>query len=254
MMHNLIISIVTPSYNQGKFLEQTICSVIKQPYPNIEHIIMDGGSKDNTVEIIKKYEKYINYWESKPDKGQANAINKGFKMATGKYIGWLNSDDYLEPNILKDVVRVFEEDYNIGTVFGKIHIVNEKGEKIGERFNRKKITVNRLLNGGVQINQPGSFHRKSLLDKYGFLDESLNYAMDYELWIRLGQYSKFKQIDKFVANHRFHQASKTQSEFIKFIPEIKRIRKKYEGKFFCKKMVDIFKIELGYLRREIVGF
>jgi glycosyltransferase involved in cell wall biosynthesis len=247
------ITIITPSYNQGQFIEETILSVLNQNYPNIEYILMDGGSIDETVGIIKKYAQKITYWESKNDKGQTYAINKGFKIATGEYIGWLNSDDYLEPNVLENIVKAFEEEDNIGTVLGKIYIINEKGKKIGERFNGEEITAERLLNGGVQVIQPGTFHRKILLEKYGYLDESLNYVMDYELWIRLARYSKFKQINRYVANHRFHKVSKTQAEFIKFIPEIKRVRKKYGGKFFCKKTYNIARVELGYLRRKLLG-
>ncbi len=248
------ISIVTPSYNQAQFLERTILSVLNQSYSNIEFIIMDGGSADKTVDILKKYNQKITHWESKRDKGQTYAINKGFRMATGEYIGWLNSDDYLEPNVLENIAKGFKTDVNIGTVLGKIFLVNGNGKKIGERFNKEEITVDSLLNGKVQVNQPGTFHRKIFLEKYGYLDESLNFAMDYELWIRLAQYSKFKQLDIFVANHRFHKLSKTQSEFIKFIPEIERIRKKYGGKFFCKKTYNIIRIKLGYLRRRLIGF
>jgi len=180
-----LVSIITPSYNQGEFVEKTILSVLKQDYPNIELIIMDGGSTDKTVDILKKYTQKITYWESKNDKGQTYAINKGFRIATGEYIGWLNSDDYLEANILGSIVKVFKEENNVGTVCGKIYIVNEEGKKIGERYNNREITTERLLNGGVQVNQPGTFHKKILLEKYGYLDESLNFAMDYELWIRL---------------------------------------------------------------------
>jgi len=248
------VSIITPSFNQGRFLEQTIKSVICQNYADLEYIVIDGGSTDNSVDIIKKYQDKIDYWVSEEDTGQTNAINKGFQKATGDIIGWLNSDDYFEPNVLKDIVRIFEKDGNIGTVFGKIYIVNERSKKFGERFNRKEITVKRLLNGGVQINQPGAFHRKSLLESYGFLDESLNYVMDYELWIRLGQYSKFHQIDRFVANHRLHASCKTRSEFINFIPEIKKVRKKYGGMILCRKTLDMLRIEIGYWRRRLIGF
>ncbi|MBU3956522.1 glycosyltransferase [bacterium] len=248
------VSIITPSYNQGQFLEETLLSVIGQDYKDVEYIVIDGGSTDDSVDIIKKYQNKIDYWVSEKDAGQADAINKGLKIATGEIVGWLNSDDYLEPNVLKDIVRVFEKDGNIGTVFGKIYIVNAKSQKIGERFNKKEITVKRLLNGGVQINQPGAFHRKSLLERYGFLDELLNYVMDYELWIRLGQYSKFYQIDRFAANHRLHAACKSEAEFIKFIPEIKKVRKKYGGRVLCRKTLDIFRIELGYWRRQLIGF
>lgn len=249
-----LVSIITPSYDQGEFIEKTILSVLNQGYPNIEFIIMDGGSTDKTVDILKKYTQKITYWESKSDEGQTYAINKGFRIATGEYIGWLNSDDYLEPNVLGSIVKAFKTENDIGTVSGKIYLVNGNGKKTGERFNKEEITVDSLLNGKVQVNQPGTFHRKMLLEKYGYLDESLNFAMDYELWIRLAQYSKFKQLDIFVANHRFHKLSKTQSEFIKFIPEIKRIRKKYGGKFFCKKTYNIIRIKLGYLRRRLIGF
>ncbi len=246
------ISIITPSYNQGQFIEETILSVIDQDYPNVEYIIMDGGSTDDTLSVIEKYTDKIAYWESKQDKGQSHAINKGFKMASGKYVGWLNSDDYLEPGVLKHIIAGFRDE-NIGTVCGRMKIVDETGKKLSERFNEDEITSERLLSGGVQVNQPGTFHRKNLLEKYGYLDEDLNYVMDYELWIRLGKHSKFKQTDEVIANHRFHETSKTVAEFINFIPEIKKVRKKYGGKFFCKRTLSIARVELWHWGRKLFG-
>jgi len=254
-MSNLpLVSIITPSYNQAQFLEETILSVLNQDYPNIEYLIYDGGSTDGAVDIIRKHTRDISFWESKPDEGQTHAINKGFRRAKGKYVGWLNSDDFLEPNILGYIVDAFENDPAIGTVCGKIYLVNAESKKIGKRFNYGEITAERLLNGGSQINQPGSFHRRELLEEYGNLDMSLNYVMDYELWIKLAKHSTVKQIDKFVANHRLHASSKTQSEFMNFIPEIKKVRKKYGGKRICGKAFHILRVELGYSRRKLIGF
>jgi glycosyltransferase involved in cell wall biosynthesis len=244
------ISIVTPSYNQGRFLERTILSVLNQNYTNLEYIIIDGNSTDGSVGIIKKYEKYITYWVSEKDKGQSHAINKGLNVATGKYFGWLNSDDYLEPGVLAHIAMGFEDE-GVGTVCGKIKIIVENGDCIGIRFN-KKISFDELLNGTAQINQPGSFHRKALLNQYGYLDENLNYVMDYELWLRLGRYCGFRQLDVVVANHTFHSASKTQSEFTKFLPEIKKVRKKYGGKVFCKRSASILRCKVGFLKKNFL--
>jgi glycosyltransferase involved in cell wall biosynthesis len=241
------ISIVTPSYNQAAFLEETILSVLNQNYPNLEYIIIDGGSTDRSVEIIKKYEKYFAFWVSEPDNGQSHAINKGLKIATGKYFGWLNSDDYLETGALLHIVKGFEDE-GVGTICGKIRLVDKNGRCIGIRFN-KKISYNEILNGTAQINQPGSFHRKALIDQYGNLDENLNYVMDFELWLRLGRYSDFRQLDIIVANHRLHSVSKTQSEFTKFFPEIRKVRKKYRGKVICKKSIGILRCKAGFLKK-----
>ena len=125
----LKISIITPSYNQGQYLEETIRSVRDQPYPNLEYIIMDGGSTDNSVEIIKKYESRLAHWESRPDDGQADAINKGFNMATGDILGWLNSDDYYKPGALTEVAEYFDAD-DLKIVFGECALYHEKSGKV----------------------------------------------------------------------------------------------------------------------------
>jgi glycosyltransferase involved in cell wall biosynthesis len=244
-------TIVTPSFNQGKFIEETIKSVINQDYPNIEYIVLDAGSSDDTCLILEKYTDRINHWVSKPDNGQTDAINTGFHMATGEFVGWLNSDDYLEPQVLWDIYEAFK-DNQVGTVCGSLNIIEEDGELIQIRKS-DFLTFDNLLNGTAQVLQPGSFHRKSLIDQYGYLDASLNYVMDFDFWLKLGQHSNYIQLNKIVANHRMHKSSKTQAEYAKFIPEIKRVRSKFKGKSFCKKSLGILRCELGLHRRKLIG-
>ena len=126
------ISVVTPSYNQGQFIEQTIRSVLLQGYPNLEFIIIDGGSDDNTLEIIRKYENWLTYWVSEPDRGQSHAINKGIRRATGEILLWLNSDDLVLPDAFNTVVSKFVENPEVRLIIGQAHIVNSCGEIIGE--------------------------------------------------------------------------------------------------------------------------
>jgi len=121
------ISIVTPSFNQGTYLEKTIRSVLLQGYPNLEYIIIDGGSTDQSVEIIKKYESWVDFWVSEEDRGQSHAINKGLEKATGELLGWLNSDDYFLPDALFKLARSYLEDSSVGAIYGQGHMVDEKG-------------------------------------------------------------------------------------------------------------------------------
>jgi glycosyltransferase involved in cell wall biosynthesis len=176
------ITIITPSYNQGQFLEETIRSVLLQNYPNLEYIVIDGGSTDNSVEIIKKYEKWIDYWVSEPDRGQAHAINKGLEIATGEVFNWLNSDDWYVEGALKKVGEAFDNAKTSAVAFREYAIQDEKIVSI-----HKGSSVFKTLEETVahfHIDQPCTFFRLDKLKQIGTLNEDLHYLFDAEMWIR----------------------------------------------------------------------
>jgi glycosyltransferase involved in cell wall biosynthesis len=204
------ISIITPSYNQGQYLEQTIDGVLSQQYPDLEYIIIDGGSTDNSVEIIKKYEKHLKYWVSEKDKGQSDAINKGMKMASGEIVNWLNSDDWYNPGTLQKIADYFEDE--------KILVVSGRGDvwKDGELVSRNPgvdlYPFFEKTAGWARIDQPETFFRRSAIQKIGYLNTDLHYVMDREWWIRFlfhfGESNILKVEDTFV-NFRLHEGSKS---------------------------------------------
>ena len=207
------ISIVTPSLNQGKYLESTICSILDQGYPDLEYIIIDGGSCDNSLEIIKKYEGHLSYWISENDRGQSDAINKGLIRVTGEYVSWINSDDMLHPNILFKIPSYFDQD-NIGLIFGRSISF---GENIIEKISDSNIIeVGAKTLGSMAFPQPASFFRKGILDKLGFLDESLHYGMDYDLIVRIGINYEIKPINEIISLNRYHSESKSISKAFNF--------------------------------------
>jgi glycosyltransferase involved in cell wall biosynthesis len=222
-------TIVTPSYNQGHFLENTIDSVLSQSYNKYEYIVIDGGSSDNSIEIIKKYQKYLKYWVSEKDKGQTDAINKGLRMATGNLVSWINSDDYYDRDALKIVASV-DEHQSKDVYYGDYTLVNSLGKPF---MIKKEIPFNReiLLYGVNFIGQPASFFKRSLLSKYGFLNEQLNYMMDYEFWLRASFFkASFYHIPKNLAFYRYHSASKTVMYEKQFRSEMCSIATKYIDK------------------------
>lgn len=216
------ISIVTPSFNQGQFIEQTIDSVLSQKYPNLEYIIIDGGSTDNTVEIIKKYSKHLTHWVSESDRGQSHAINKGLKLSTGDVFNWLNSDDYYEPHTLDFVGKQFlQKDCLV--LCGKSRIFNESGTQ--HFSNGTDIYKDNLAKtiGWARIDQPETFISKNLLDQIGLVNEQLNYVMDKELWMRILFQIDIKNIytsDTILANFRLHASSKTVATAARFEQEM----------------------------------
>lgn len=207
------ISVITPSYNQAKFIEQTINSVLNQNYPYLEYTVMDGGSTDGTVKVLKKYGKKI-IWFSEKDKGQSHAINKGLKKSKGEIIGFLNSDDYLEPGSLFKVGEFFSENKKTYWLTGKCKIVDEKSREV-----RKFATIyknlflkylrNETTNKIVQfISQPATFWRREVMETIGYFDESLHYDMDYDYWLRMWRRYKLYFLDEYLALYRVHSASK----------------------------------------------
>lgn len=176
------VSIITPSYNQGKFIEETILSVLNQDYANIGYIIIDGGSTDNTIDIIKKYQHRLAYWISEPDNGQSNVINKGFQRANGQIFNWLNSDDILVPLSVKIAVDYLVKNADVGMIYGDRIIIDHKGNFLSHirfsSFRKFEMIYNQ------QIPEETAFFRRYVWSKVGGLDETLHYCMDYDLWCK----------------------------------------------------------------------
>lgn len=221
-MNKPLVTIVTPSYNQAEFLEKTILSVLAQDYPNIEYIVIDGGSTDKSLEIINKYSSDIQYWVSEKDQGQTSAINKGFEKANGKYIAWLNSDDTYEPNAVTFAVDYLENNADVGLFYGDADFIDVNDNFIG-KFPAAQTNYKKLRQGYVHVAQQSAFWKKSLWDQVGPLDESFYFAMDYDLWTRLAKVSKVKYIAKTLANFRLHGDSKTISEDDRCWPEMLKV-------------------------------
>jgi glycosyltransferase involved in cell wall biosynthesis len=206
--NSLKISVVTPSFNQGLYLEETIRSILLQGYSNIEYLIIDGGSKDETLEIIKKYQPFISYWVSEPDSGQGQAINKGFAKSSGDIFYWLNSDDVLAPNTFTKIINKFHESPNIDVVYGDFYYIDENSELMS-KFPTLDFSVNLLLERNI-IGQPTAFFRKKSWTKFGHVNESWKFILDYELWVRWAlQGAQFNYQPKTFAYYRIHETSKT---------------------------------------------
>jgi glycosyltransferase involved in cell wall biosynthesis/ADP-heptose:LPS heptosyltransferase/ubiquinone/menaquinone biosynthesis C-methylase UbiE len=222
------ISVITPSFNQGKFIEQTIQSVLNQNYPNFEHIIIDGGSSDGTIEILKKYPHLK--WVSEKDNGQSDALNKGFGLAAGDIIAWINSDDWYEPNTFITVAKFFKENQYKNIVMGDCNLVDENGKIFNHIINAER-GFEELNNYKVARSiptQPAVFFRKKLLEESGLLDINLKYVMDYDLWMRFAKKNRFFHINQTFANYRFHKEAKIgDSNWEKIYPECEEVQRRY---------------------------
>ncbi len=206
------ISIVTPSYNQGNFLEKTVRSVLLQNYPNLEYIIIDGGSTDNSVEIIKKYEPWLTYWVSEKDRGQSHAINKGFERATGELYGWVNSDDFLAEGTLFKIVEQYSTDETIGAIYGQGHIVDERMSFLRDTSLVVPTEHNLFYwfeENGSEFMQPSCFFTRIAWEKCGPLCENLHFAMDLDLWLKISKKFKFIKVEDLLSYSIRHSGAKT---------------------------------------------
>lgn len=215
MIATPLISIVIPSFNEGKHIEQTIVSIIEQTYKNVEIIIIDAASTDETVAIIKQYEQHIVYWVSEADRGQAHAINKGLEKCTGEIFNWINSDDFLEPDALQTIVNCFESNKKTEVVCGFTRCFFDQGNTTSHEYRMGvKPTVAETI-AAVEMNQPGSFYRTSIIKEIGGVNESLRYVFDDELWFRyLCKYGTQNVVisDRKFAQFRLHDSSKSVGE------------------------------------------
>jgi glycosyltransferase involved in cell wall biosynthesis len=202
-----LVSIITPSYQQGKYIKDTIQSVLTQDYPNIEYIVIDGGSSDQTIDILKQFESRLT-WISERDEGQSDAINKGFRMARGEIIAWLNSDDIYLPGCVSSAVKTFQEHPEAAMVYGKAYNIDEKGERRSD-CGVGDWDLFRLIHMRNIICQPSVFMRKTALEGAGYLKESFHYAMDWDLWIRIGIEFPVIHVNEFWACNRDYESSKT---------------------------------------------
>jgi glycosyltransferase involved in cell wall biosynthesis len=226
-----LVTIVTPSYNQAEFLEETIRSVLEQDYPRIEYIVMDGGSTDGSLEILRRYEDRLSYWTSAPDLGQTDAINKGFALAKGEILAWLNSDDTYRPGAVSEAVDFLRSHPEVGMVYGVAYYVDAGGKILG-RFPMGQISYRSLRRGANTIAQQAAFFRASVWRLVGPLDPSFYYAMDWDLWVRIAAVTPIVFHPRPWANFRLHGGSKSLTAASRCWPEMIRVHFRRGGSVF----------------------
>ncbi len=241
------VSIVTPSYNQGQFIQETIESVLNQTYPNIEYIVVDGGSSDDTLQILEKYKSSIDKIIIERDNGQSDAINKGFRIATGELVGWLNSDDILLPNAIDLVVTCYKKYPDAVLFYGDVIVFNNEGEIIRTLKPSQRLTCRQLVNGSGMIVQPGSFYSKKIINKTGMINTKFYLMMDREFWLRILRYGDGIHIGKPVAKFRVHVSSKSSEPPFLYLKEFLKLEKEYPSTFFSRRKLQLLQVLLRCL-------
>lgn len=212
------ITVITPSYNQAKFLDRTIRSVLDQDYPNLEYIIVDGGSTDGSVDIIRSYADRLSWWVSEPDQGQANAINKGLQRATGDWVAWQNSDDVYYPGAFHDLAAAAAKHPGAGLIIGDMMLIDENDKPLRD-IRYVKPSYKALLAEGMLLANQATFWRRELQDELGLLDESYHYSFDYEWFIRLAEKTAGWHVGRIWGGFRLHGEAKTSLNALGFQEE-----------------------------------
>lgn len=241
------VSIITPSLNQGRFIERTILSVLSQDYPDIEYIVIDGGSRDNTLEILKKYNDRIK-WISEPDRGQADAVNKGLGMAGGGILGWLNSDDTYNPGAVRKAVEQFALNPQLIMVYGDALFI-DRDDRVAGKYPAEEFSLARL-HDTCFICQPAVFLKREVINTIGMLDANLQTCMDYEYWMRVAGAFPVDRIayirGEYFANSRMYLENKTYTMRETVYKEGMNIQKKYFGRA-SKRWI------WGYIKELVIG-
>jgi glycosyltransferase involved in cell wall biosynthesis len=236
-----LVTIITPSYNQGQFIEATILSVLNQTYKNIQYIIVDGGSTDDTMNVVRQYQDRIDIVIHEKDKGQSDAINKGFKLAGGKLVGWINSDDILYPECVEEIVKLYQLNDDGAVYYGSIlNRIDADGNLIKQKHALISDKVY-LLNQNYDVIQQGSFYPTELVKLVNYADESIHYCMDLDLWLRLlehGPIYAYKM--KPIAGFRAWEATKTSTGTTKFLKDIKKTLLKHGASAYSKTLRKIY--------------
>jgi glycosyltransferase involved in cell wall biosynthesis len=241
-----LVSIITPSFNQAEYLEATIQSVLTQDYPRIEYIVIDGGSTDGSVDVIQKYQNRLAFWVSEQDKGQTDAINKGFNRAKGDILAWINSDDTYNPKAVGEAVLYLMENPDVAMVYADCDFIDEQGRVIG-KFASRQTDYKKLRQGYVHIPQQTMFFRAKYWKEVGPLDPSFYFAMDYDLWVRIAARAPIKYLPgRTWANFRIHTSSKTNVNDERGWKEMLRVHYRDGGSFFAL-------IVAKYYLRKIIG-
>lgn len=260
---NPLVSIITPVLNGVKYLETCIQSVLNQSYPYIEHVFVDGGSTDGTVEMLASYQtmypdriKFI----SEQDKGTGtawngavDATNKGWKMAKGGIFGWLGSDDMYEPDAVLTVVEFFRSNHDAYFVFGDCNVINEVNEVIG-KLPTKDFDLKKMINDSCHVHAPAAFYKREVIEKVGFWDTRINSA-DFDYWIRVGKVFQIHRIEKVLSNFRIHKDSTSGSKeaFKMYAREGYIISRKYGGHIYSRCAIRYFRCVIVEWLRPVLG-
>jgi glycosyltransferase involved in cell wall biosynthesis len=229
-----LVSVLTPSLNQGRFLGDAIQSVQSQDYPRIEHVVVDGGSTDETLDVLRAHPQVD--WISEPDDGQSDALNKALARSRGSIVGWLNADDRYLPGAVRSAVAALHRHPECGMVYSNYLDVDQDGAVLN-RNRVPEFSLERLVNDGNLVPQPTAFVRREVLDRVGFVDVDLHYAMDYDLWIRIGREYPVLHVDEYWAEFRLHPAAKSVALVRAFGREERAISRRNGGKLLSGLLV-----------------